>query len=608
MQARKMMYSTRNRRSDNGHAAGGNTAAQPLPAMGGKPSVTVQCRFGGLSNEVDTTGNVSAMSDRTGLPVSLRAGLESLSGYDLSAVRVHYNSPKPARVGALAYTHGADIHLGRGQEKHLPHEGWHAVQQMQGRVRPTVQYKKTAINDDAGLEREADVMGERARRVVPAPDQLASAPAMAAGIRPVHSVMQRKIDFSTKSVFLGDVNTLEELVEAAQRLFPRLDGIEALVREIDGLRPSWTLHNVYMELNRRASLIPEPISTGELQDTIMLPSRPSYRNDFAFTTRTRLRGRVERRSSSPLPLRDASQRNRRFHAEDDLMEQLNQLLTSRTISNRDTIHITINNSPCLDRCAPNLARWFRRYWRGRMIIRYANPYGSFDEFAGARRLLLDAGIQISSFPVERYLKMNTLTVKQRARFEKMRRRRRDYRRRWNEKYPDDASEGSDAEQSDSRSESRDRSSRYRSRSRSRDRSLRDRSGSPLPSSSSARGKRERPLRIPGLLHDVSGSGMDCLIRSVLYAALGNIDETTVGLIRAHLVGQHVAAEGSMLDLADAAGAVMITFMVLNNILPGNRGIVVYMPGPYGGVVSHTVLAGVNPIRLWLADDHFQAIV
>jgi hypothetical protein len=53
---------------------------------------------------------------------------------------------------------------------------------------------------------------------------------------------------------------------------------------------------------------------------------------------------------------------------------------------------------------------------------------------------------------------------------------------------------------------------------------------------------------------------------------------------------------------------MITFMVHNNILPANRGIVVYTPGLYGGVVSHTVLAGGNPIRLWLADDHFQAIV
>lgn len=559
----------------------------------------VQCRYGSPAGQ---SGASNALAENaTGMPAGLKSGLESLSGFDLSPVKVHYNSPKPAQVAALAYTEGTDIHLGRGQERHLPHEGWHVVQQMQGRVRPTVQYKKTPINDDAGLEREADVMGERARRI-PASGGLALKPATVPGIRPVQGVMQRKIDFDTQSVHLGSVNTVEELTQAAQRLFPRLEGIEAIVQDIESQkgRP-WSLHQVYMALSQRAALIPEPISIGELQDTIMLPSRQSYRRDFAFTTKTRLRGRIERRSSSPLPLRDASQLGKNFHAEDDLMGQLNQLLSSRSISRQDTIYITINNSPCLGRCAPNLARWFQRYWRGRMVIRYANPYGSFDEFADARRLLLDAGIEISSFPVERYLKMNSLTVKQRARFEKMRRRRRDFRRRWNEKYPDDASEASDAEQSDSRSRSRsrsrDRSSRYRSRSDSRSRSP-----------SLARGERGRPLRIPGRLQDVSGDGMDCLIRAVLYAALGNIDETTVGLIRAHLVGQHVAAEGRMLDLAGAAGAVMITFMVHNNILPANRGIVVHTPGLYGGVVSHTVLAGFNPIRLWLADEHFQAIV
>lgn len=61
---------------------------------------------------------------------------------------------------------GQDIHLGPGQEKHLPHEGWHAVQQMQGRVKPTMQEKGMSTNDDAELEREADVMGARAIRRV----------------------------------------------------------------------------------------------------------------------------------------------------------------------------------------------------------------------------------------------------------------------------------------------------------------------------------------------------------------------------------------------------------------------------------------------------------
>jgi hypothetical protein len=78
-------------------------------------------------------------------------------------VRVHYNSEKPAQLNALAYAQGSEINLAPGQERHLPHEAWHVVQQAQWRVKPTLQMAGgLAVNDDAGLEREADVMGVRA--------------------------------------------------------------------------------------------------------------------------------------------------------------------------------------------------------------------------------------------------------------------------------------------------------------------------------------------------------------------------------------------------------------------------------------------------------------
>jgi hypothetical protein len=102
-------------------------------------------------------------ADNTGLPDQLKSGIESLSGLSMDHVRVHYNSSQPARVNALAYAQGSDIHLAPGQERHLPHEAWHVVQQTQGRVRPTMQMKDgVQVNDDAGLEREADVMGAKA--------------------------------------------------------------------------------------------------------------------------------------------------------------------------------------------------------------------------------------------------------------------------------------------------------------------------------------------------------------------------------------------------------------------------------------------------------------
>lgn len=102
------------------------------------------------------------VDNHTGMPDQLKSGLEQLSGLDLSGVRVHYNSTKPAQINAHAYAQNQDIHLGSGQEKHLPHEGWHVVQQMQGRVKPTIQAKGIACNDDRALEREADLMGIKA--------------------------------------------------------------------------------------------------------------------------------------------------------------------------------------------------------------------------------------------------------------------------------------------------------------------------------------------------------------------------------------------------------------------------------------------------------------
>lgn len=100
-----------------------------------------------------------------GLPEDLKAGIEDLSGYSMDDVTVHYNSGKPAQLQAFAYAQGNNIHLGAGQEKHLPHEAWHVVQQKQGRVKPTLQLKHGGpVNTDVNLEREADRMGQRAMK------------------------------------------------------------------------------------------------------------------------------------------------------------------------------------------------------------------------------------------------------------------------------------------------------------------------------------------------------------------------------------------------------------------------------------------------------------
>ena len=120
-----------------------------------------------LQRKADMANNAAqreeaTRSNNTGMPDNLKSGIESLSGFSMDDVRVHYNSSKPATVQALAYTQGTDIHVAPGQEKHLPHEAWHVAQQMAGRVSPTTNINGMPVNDNAGLEHEADVMGEKA--------------------------------------------------------------------------------------------------------------------------------------------------------------------------------------------------------------------------------------------------------------------------------------------------------------------------------------------------------------------------------------------------------------------------------------------------------------
>lgn len=104
--------------------------------------------------------------NQTGIPDHIKAGTEYLTGVDLSDVRVHYNSSKPAQLNAHAYAQGNHIHIAPGQEGHIDHETWHlGGQQALGRVPATTQFAGQAINDDPALEHEADVMGRKAAQI-----------------------------------------------------------------------------------------------------------------------------------------------------------------------------------------------------------------------------------------------------------------------------------------------------------------------------------------------------------------------------------------------------------------------------------------------------------
>jgi len=140
-----------------------NQGKQSLRFIDNRPEATAQLKAQQMANEATRSSTIQKVENNTGLPDQLKTGIESLSGLDMNDVKVHYNSSKPGKIQAHAYTQGNDIHIANGQEKHLSHEAWHVVQQNQGRVKPTIQMKSGVnLNDDVGLEKEADVMGAKA--------------------------------------------------------------------------------------------------------------------------------------------------------------------------------------------------------------------------------------------------------------------------------------------------------------------------------------------------------------------------------------------------------------------------------------------------------------
>lgn len=107
----------------------------------------------------------ASAADAGGLPRSLRAGVEQLSGFDLSAVRVIRGSSLPAKYGAFAFAKGMEIHLAPGHEDKLAHEVWHLIQQWRGLVKATHIVDGQAVNKDPRLEEDADRMGAQAESI-----------------------------------------------------------------------------------------------------------------------------------------------------------------------------------------------------------------------------------------------------------------------------------------------------------------------------------------------------------------------------------------------------------------------------------------------------------
>ena len=106
---------------------------------------------------------VQRAANRTGLPDTLKARVEALSGLSMDAVQVHRNSPTPHTTERARLCPGP--RYPSGARAGAAFAARSVVQQAQGRVRPTKHLKApVVVNDEVGLEHEADVMGVRALR------------------------------------------------------------------------------------------------------------------------------------------------------------------------------------------------------------------------------------------------------------------------------------------------------------------------------------------------------------------------------------------------------------------------------------------------------------
>lgn len=103
------------------------------------------------------------------LPPALRETMERALGGDFSGIRIHQDD-SPRAYGARAYARGTDLHFAPGEfdpdsaagQVLIGHELVHVLQQAAGLVAATTTVDGAAVNDDAGLERDAATRGAAA--------------------------------------------------------------------------------------------------------------------------------------------------------------------------------------------------------------------------------------------------------------------------------------------------------------------------------------------------------------------------------------------------------------------------------------------------------------
>jgi hypothetical protein len=196
----------------------------------------------------------SARQQGSGTPMgeSARAPMEASFGSDFSDVRIHEGKLD----GARAVTRGTDIHFAAGQydpaspggRELLGHELAHVVQQRQGRASGAQAKGEVSAND--GLEREADVAGEKAARgertgMAPTSGKVSSAVAQAKlnESRSSMATAQRGKSLVTFARILDKLDQYHRIEGLPKKSPQQLASLAKLLEHIAKLCSSWLVKN-----------------------------------------------------------------------------------------------------------------------------------------------------------------------------------------------------------------------------------------------------------------------------------------------------------------------------------------------------------------------------
>jgi hypothetical protein len=179
----------------------------------------------------------SVLPKKTGMFDNLKSDIGNPSGIVSDNVKGHYNSSQPAQLNTPTYTQKTSAH-----ERYLPHEAWHVIQQKQTGVRPTLQAKEVAINDDKRLDKKVDVMRGKASQFGDNPiktvaqtklQEMAINSSQAKQVdQLLPGIIQRMLDTN-----FAQITTQVDLNAALQRLNPQVRGMTQVQYEARGATP-----------------------------------------------------------------------------------------------------------------------------------------------------------------------------------------------------------------------------------------------------------------------------------------------------------------------------------------------------------------------------------